>query len=441
MSDFTLPFFIITAFLHPLVNPAQDRDTLIRRDSATFQDSESWLYNDLEKAFTAAREAERPLMVVVRCIPCDACQEFDDDVARRDPIIRDLMDQFVCVRLTKANDLDLNRFQFDYDQSMAILFFQPDGTLLARYGTRSARHETEDISLHGLRETMSAVLRLRNTFENVREALAAKQPVPSAFARPIDYPSLAGRYEAELSMEGPIARSCVHCHQIGDAQRELFRARGEPIPDEVLFPYPDPATLGLEIDPRSLLEIERVEPDSIADRAGLRIGDRLAKLEGQPLVSTADLQWVLHRTPSEAARLDYEAVRDGALVTGTFDLPEDWRRRGDLSWRVTSWQLRRMGLGGLKLKPLEASRRDEFGLSSDQTALEVAHVGQYGDHARAKRAGFKHGDVIVEFDGRTDFQTETDVLAYTVQEKQAGDRVSIDVLRGDERLTLSFTLQ
>src|SRR5207237_6953979 len=87
--------------------PAQDRRTKVLNDRKAFEGSQDWIYNDLAKGIRAAQETHKPLMVVFRCIPCEACQEFDDDVARRDPIIRDLLDEFVCVRIVQANTMDL----------------------------------------------------------------------------------------------------------------------------------------------------------------------------------------------------------------------------------------------------------------------------------------------------------------------------------------------
>ena len=75
---------------------------------------------------------------------------------------------------------------------------------------------------------------------------------------------------------------------------------GEPIPDEVLFPYPDPGVLGLTMDPKEMATVERVAPGSSAERDGLRPGDAIVSLAGQPLLSIADLQWVLHNAPATA---------------------------------------------------------------------------------------------------------------------------------------------
>ena len=137
----------------------------------------------------------------------------------------------------------------------------------------------------------------------------------------------------------------MHCHQIREAERLVYRTAREPIPDEVLFPYPDPAVLGLKMDPKAMATVERVAPGSIAERAGLRAGDEIATLAGQPLLSIADLQWVLHNAPA-ATKLPAQVRRAGEAVDLSLDLPEGWRR-GDISWRATTWDLRRMGLGGL----------------------------------------------------------------------------------------------
>ena len=48
-----------------------------------------------------------------------ACSGFDGQVVRHDTRIEDLLKKFVCVRLVKANDLDLTLLQFDYDLTFA----------------------------------------------------------------------------------------------------------------------------------------------------------------------------------------------------------------------------------------------------------------------------------------------------------------------------------
>lgn len=415
-----------------------DRDAKVRNDRQAFRRSRDWIYNDLAEGIRVARQANKPLMVVFRCIPCEACQEFDDDVARRDPIIRDLLDKFVCVRIVQANAMDLAHFQFDFDLSFAVFFTDADLTIYGRYGTRSDRREEEDISLRGLRKAMAEALRLHGEGAAIRPALAGKQARPSRFRTPRDYPSLAGHYRAELDYAGSVAKSCIHCHQVRDAERQLYRSSGEPFPDEVLYPYPDPEVLGLKLDPEEMAKVERIAAGSPADRGGFRPGDEVVSLDGQPLLSIADVQWVLHNTPA-TAKLPTIVRRDGKTIDLTLTLAEGWRR-GNISWRPTTWSLRQMGLGGMKLDELRDDDRRRLGLAGDRMALKAEHVGEYGEHAIAKRAGLKKGDIIVAIDGRDRRMNESQLLEYALRQKHRGDPMAVTVLRDGERKTLTYTL-
>jgi serine protease Do len=421
----------------PLV--AQDRETKVRNDREAFRDSKDWIYNDLDAARQSATAAGKPLLVVFRCVPCEACQKFDDEVARRDPIIRDLLDNFVCVRIVQANAIDLTHFQHDFDLSFTAYLINPDLTIYGRFGTRSERPEYEDISLKGLRKAMETALRMHREYRVIRPSLAGKQVDKARFKSPTDYPSLSGKYAASLNYEGQVTKSCIHCHQIREAERLVYRTAGEPVPDDVLYPYPDPTVLGLKLDPKGMATVERVKEGSIASRAGLRVGDEIVALAGQPLLSIADLQWVLQKTPM-SARLSAKVRRDGESLDLSLYLPAGWRR-GDISWRATTWELRRMGLGGLKLVELSADQRAEAPCSKDTMALKVEHVGEYGQHAVAKRAGFRKGDLIVSFDGKTGRMSESDLLRYLLQQKRPGEEVNVTVLRSGKEMMLRFTLQ
>lgn len=418
---------------------AQDRDTKVRNDRDAFQESLDWIYNDLGKGIAAAKAEGKPLMVVFRCIPCKACQKFDDDVARRDPIIRNLLDRFVCARIVQANNIDLTRFQYDFDQSFAIVLMNPDGTIYGRYGTRSDRPEYEDISLEGLRQAMEAALRMHGDYETFRPMLAGKQVHQDRYKTPRDFPSLSGRFGTALDYEGQVAKSCMHCHQVREAERLVYRDAGKPIPDKVLYPYPDPEVLGLKLDPKAKVKIDRVTPGSPADEAGLRVGDEIETLDGQPLLSIADLQWVLHNAPP-SAHLPAQVRRGDEKRHVILNLPDGWRR-ANISWRVTTWDLRRMAFGGMVLKELTDAQRTEAKIPEDSMALKIMHVGQYGKHAVAKRAGFQSGDIIISYDRHKERMSESQVLAYALQHKRSGDEVAVTVLRNGEEKVLKFALQ
>ena len=183
----------------------------------------------------------------------------------------------------------------------------------------------------------------------------------------------------------------------------------------------------------------RVDKDSPAERAGFQAGDEILRLGGQPLLSIADVQWVLHNAPA-AARLPAEVRRDGKILHRTLDLREGWRR-GDISWRATTWDLRRMVTGGLVLEDQPAADRKKAGLSDNVLALRVKFVGQNGPHAAGKNAGFTQGDVFVAVEGKSDRVTDGELMAALVKRTRPGDKVPVTVLRGGQKVELVMPMQ
>jgi S1-C subfamily serine protease len=193
------------------------------------------------------------------------------------------------------------------------------------------------------------------------------------------------------------------------------------------------------MNPDERAEIAKVAPDSIAEKAGFKPGDRIDSLNGQPLLSTADLQWVLHHTAAPA-QLTADVHRGEKSLKLTIDLPGDWRRNSDISFRASSWELRRMASGGLLLTDLASEQRQERNLPDDKLALFVKHVGEYGAHAVAKQAGFKKGDIIVALNGKRDRLSEGQFLAQTLAVRP-GTRVTTTVLRDGKELDLKLLMQ
>ena len=80
-------------------------------------------------------------------------------------------------------------------------------------------------------------------------------------------------------------------------------------------------------------------------------------------------------------------------------------------------------------------------LAEDRMALRVRLVGQFGQHAAAKRAGVRQGDIIVGFDGRSDRMSETELLAHVLRKRKVGDWMKVTVLRRGERIEVVFPVQ
>lgn len=420
---------------------AQEREKKVRTDRQTVEEAGFWVYNDLPRGIAEAGKSGKPLLVTIRCIPCEACAQLDTQIVERDPVVTKLLDQFVCVRIVQANGLDLSLFQYDYDQSFAAFFLNVDGTIYGRYGTRS--HETEsdrDVSVEGFARALEGALELHRQFPANKPQLAAKRGPAPMIPVPEEFPSLKGRYSSTLDYKGNVVKSCIHCHQVGEALRLAYREKGQDIPERVLYPYPLPETLGLALDPKQRARILAVAEGSSAAKDGFQPGDEMTTLAGQPLLSIADVQWVLHNA-GDSKSLKAEVVRGGKKRNLPLSLEPGWRSRGKLSWRATSWDLRRMTAGGMRLDNLSPEDRRAAGLPDDVMALRARHVGQYGAHAAAKNAGFVNGDILVEVDGKSDPLTESQLMAWLVNAKRPGDRIPVVRLRDGQRTKLELPMQ
>ncbi len=350
-------------------------------------------------------------------------------------------DKFVCVRIVKANDLDLTLFQFDYDLTFSIFFMNADKTIYGRYGTRSSVEDAEQhMSRQGLTAAMQSALILHSNYPGNRAVLAGKQPKQTEYQEPNDYPSLRGQYKSTLDYAGEVTKSCLHCHQIQDASRRILREQRKPIPEPQMYPYPLPQAIGFSLDPQTRSKIKTVEEKSAADQGGLKPGDEVLTLGGQAILSIADAQWVLHHAKA-TQNLPVVVLRQGKRISLNIELVEGWRRQNDTSWRVSSWGMRRIGTGGIRFQPVTAVQRRNAGVAPDGMALRIKHLGQYGVHGAAKRAGFKVGDIITRYDSQVSDWTPSQLLGYIGQETVTGQKVAVRVNRAGQILNLTLPIQ
>ena len=52
-----------------------------------------WIYNDYQKAVAMAKATGKPIFVTFRCVPCEACESFDAEVAKNNQRIKNLAEK------------------------------------------------------------------------------------------------------------------------------------------------------------------------------------------------------------------------------------------------------------------------------------------------------------------------------------------------------------
>jgi serine protease Do len=188
-----------------------------------------------------------------------------------------------------------------------------------------------------------------------------------------------------------------------------------------IWSYPLPENLGLRMVLDDGLTVKSVRADSPAAQIGLQPGDELLALGDQPLVSQADIQWVLHHAPP-VTKLPVKFRRDGQVGEKLFDLRDDWKKT-DMYWRSSLVGLRH----GLHLQKASANERQKLGLGPERMALTVRY-----SFENAARAGIRNGDIIVSVNGRTDLLSESEVLAYLHLTRPVPREVNLEYSRKGE---------
>lgn len=218
-----------------------------------------------------------------------------------------------------------------------------------------------------------------------------------------------------------------------------------------------PDVLGLHFSPKHRAKISRVKAGSSAEKDGFHRADEILTLAGQPIISIADVQWVLHRAPDfsiassglqttpKATTLPVTVDRHGEEINPTMTLNPGWQKGSDISWRTTIGELWLVALGGMVLQDLSDAERQRNGIGENEMALSVETVSRRSRRSNtetnAQKAGIHRGDIITAYGERTDRLTESSIIGYVLQDTPQVKALPIKLLRNGEQIEVELSLE
>jgi serine protease Do len=385
-----------------------------------------WLEDVGEARMQAARE-QRPLFVTLRCLPCKQCAGFDQAVLGATPQLELLLRQFVTVRLTTVQDLDLRQFPVqgwqDLDLSWWGYFLSPEGRIYGVFGGRDHESDTSRISVAALATAMKRVL--AHHYDPRRGKWDVDGPVPKLDGEritPFDLPgwkSWGRRYVDVTKLE------CLHCHQVAEILRQPALDAKKFDKQRDLEVWPLPENVGLTVARDDGLLVTEVAPAGPAAKAGLQAGDVIGAAGGRQLFSQTDLRAALHRAPRGACEIPILWLRGEELQRGTLVLADSWKRT-NIQWRASIADGNIGAQPGFAWpNPASDKERSALGIAPDRMAIKPWFGKEKGYIAQA--AGLTNSDVITAVNGKQPNLSGRAFLVWFRLTFDPGDQVTLDV--------------
>lgn len=327
------------------------------------------------------------------------------------------MDQYVNVRITRMDDVDIALFERDWNNTLYYFIMNADEEIYLRYGGRDARGPLTYLNFDSLELALTKGLELHRQYQQ-GQLKRTERPKPF-FPRQI--PPLVERTFAR--------GQCVECHLIGDFTLVHREQTGTLDKVRDLYRWPDIRTLGIELDIPKGLIVKTVQQGS-----GFRAGDRVAALNGTPVWTYGDLQYRFDKVPRNAREVRLTVDRGGQSVEIPVTLPERWWLT-DLRFRQLTVDPR----AEFESKPLSLVEKRMYNLKPEGFASQVTRLGGFAEMLKVHE--LKVGDIVYAVDG-----AEADDIANTPElfiklRKTAGDTVTLDIIREGKRMKMPVRTQ
>ena len=322
------------------------------------------------------------------------------------------MNQYVCARVTRMDDVDIALFDYDRYNTLYYFLMNADEQIYMRYGGRGPMSPISYLDLSSLEAALEQGLELHQQYQK-GELAKAGRPQPLF---PRDIPAV---------FEGTTQKGrCVECHLIGDLQNVQRQRDGKLDRLAHMYRSPDIKTIGIDLDiPKGLVI---AEARGAAQAAGMKPGDRITHLNAARVWTFGDLQYQYDQVSRDAKQIRITVERKDDSVDLPITLPDYWWWT-DLTYRQLSVEPRIY----FKSRPLGKAEKRRHGLAPRGFASQVTSVEGFADILKLHQ--LKPGDIVFGVDG-----VERDDIANTAElfiklHKNAGDTFMLDLLRDGKR--------
>ena len=331
-----------------------------------------------------------------------------------------LLTQYVCVRVTRMDDVDIALFDRDWVNTLYYFILNSDEQIYLRYGGRDARGPESYLDLNSIELALQKGLDLHRKYQQ-GELAKTERPKPRF---PKEIPPLVERTFAK--------NQCVECHLIGDF--DLVHKEQIGTLDKVtqMYRWPDIRALGIELDVPKGLVVKEAKDAALT--AGMKPGDVIAKVNGTPVWTYGDLQYHYDKVPRDATQVKITVDRGDRQM----DLPIVLRER----WWLTDLRFRQLSIdprAEFESRPLTEAEKRKYEIQPNGFAAEVTRIGGFAQMLKVHELNV--GDIVFAVDGveRDDLANTPDL--YIKLRKTAGDTVTVDVIRDGKRMKLPVRTQ